>query len=238
MTAALTGRFSDHDAFLLKIYLEQVDTLDRQIATLSARVEEMTAAMSLPTRQPDTVEPAEVDGVTEVDGVRGTVSTVTGEIVPPVADTVPTPAAGLSTTPVGGWPASLTAADLVDLLDAIPGIGRDAAQMILAEIGTDMSPFATAGHLASWANLTSRTIQTGASLRMGRTGRGNRYVRRTLGSAAASAGRTDTFRGARHRRLRARRGSLKAIVATSRSILEIIWRMVRDQVPFRDLGAD
>jgi transposase len=230
LTAALTGRFSDHDAFLLKIYLEQVDTLDRQIATLSARVEEITAAMPLPTRQSDAVEPAEVDGLTEVDGVRGTVSTVTGEIVPPAADTVATPA--------GVRPAPLTAADLIDLLDAIPGIGRDAAQMILAEIGTDMSPFATAGHLASWAKLTSRTIQTGASLRMGRTGRGNRYVRRTLGTAAVSAGRTDTFLGARHRRLRARRGSLKALVATGRSILETIWRIVRDQVPFRDLGAD
>ncbi|MEX5709143.1 IS110 family transposase [Parafrankia sp. FMc6] len=231
LTAALTGRFSDHDAFLLKIYLEQVDTLDRQIATLSARLEEMTAAMPLPARQSDTVEPA---GVTVVDGVPGTVSTVTGEIIPPAADAP----AGATPPPAGGPPVPRTAADLVDLLDAIPGIGRDSAQLILAEIGTDMSPFATAGHLASWAKLTSRTIQTGASLRMGRTGRGNRYVRRTLGTAAVSAGRTNTFLGVRHRRLRARRGGLKALVATSRSILEIIWRIVHDQVPFRELGAD
>ncbi|WP_207974591.1 transposase [Parafrankia sp. BMG5.11] len=231
MTAALTGRFSDHDAFLLKIYLEQVDALDQQIATLSARLEEMTAAMPLPARRSGTPEPA---GVTVVDGVPGTVSTVTGEIIPPAADAP----AGATPPPADGPPVPRTAADLVDLLDAIPGIGRDSAQLILAEIGTDMSPFAASGHLASWAKLTSRTIQTGASLRMGRTGRGNRYVRRTLGTAAVSAGRTNTFLGVRHRRLRARRGGLKALVATSRSILEIIWRMVHDQVPFRELGAD
>ncbi|MBL7498727.1 IS110 family transposase [Frankia sp. CNm7] len=231
LTAALTGRFSDHDAFLLKIYLDQVDALDQQIATLSARVEQMTAAMLLPARQSGTVEPA---GATVVDGVPGTVSTVTGEIIPPAADAP----ADATPPPTDRPPVPRTVADLVDLLDQVPGIGRDSAQLILAEIGMDMSPFPTSGHLASWAKLTSRTIQTGASLRMGRTGRGNRYVRRTLGTAAVSAGRTNTFLGVRHRRLRARRGGLKALVATSRAILEIIWRMVHDQVPFRELGAD
>ncbi|ABW12378.1 transposase IS116/IS110/IS902 family protein [Parafrankia sp. EAN1pec] len=230
LTAALTGRFSDHDAFMLTIYLEQIDALDKHLATLSARIDQMTAAIPLPTRRTDTPGVAEI---TTVPGV-GTVSPVTGEIIPP-ADAPP---AGGTPPPAGGLPGPQTVADLVDLLDAIPGIGRDAAQLILAEIGTDMAPFATSGHLASWAKLTARTIQTGASLRMGRTGRGNRYVRRTLGTAAASVARTNTFLGARHRRLRARRGALKALVATSRTILEIIWRMVHDQVPFRELGAD
>ncbi|MBL7502510.1 IS110 family RNA-guided transposase [Frankia nepalensis] len=218
LAAALTGRFSDHDAFTLEIYLAQIDALDEHLAALSARIDQITATMPLPARHTDTPGAAEV---TAVPGV-GRVSPVTGEIIPPA----------------GGRPQPRTAADLVDLLDQVPGIGRDAAQLILAEIGTDMAPFATSGHLASWAKLTARTIQTGASLRMGRTGRGNRYVRRTLGTAAASVARTNTFLGARHRRLRARRGALKALVATSRSILEIIWRMVRDQVPFRELGAD
>jgi len=223
LTAALTGRFSDHDAFMLTIYLEQIDVLDRQIDALSARIEQMTAAMPLPAPAAASTNAAEV---TALPGV-GTVSTVTGEITPPAAD-----------APADRRPGPRTAADLVDLLDAIPGVGRETAQLILAEIGTDMSPFATPGHLASWAKLTARTVQSGASLRMGRTGRGNRYVRRTLGIAAVSAGRTNTFLGARHRRLRTRRGALKALVATGRSILEIIWRMVRDQVPFRELGAD
>jgi transposase len=230
LAAALTGRFSDHDAFMLKIYLVQIDALDEQLAALSTRIDQMTAAMPLPARCTDTPGAAEV---TAVPGV-GTVSSVTGEIIPPAG----APLADGTPTPAGGRSGPRTVADLVDLLDAIPGIGRDAAQLILAEIGTDMAPFATSGHLASWAKLTARTIQTGASLRMGRTGRGNRYVRRALGTAAASVARTNTFLGARHRRLRARRGALKALVATSRTILEIIWRMVHDQVPFRELGAD
>ncbi|WP_131769980.1 IS110 family transposase, partial [Candidatus Protofrankia californiensis] len=222
LTAALTGRFTDHDTFLLKINLEQIDALDQQIAALSARIDQMTAAMPLPALPTGTDEPGPVDGETVVNGVAGTVSTITGEILPPA----------------GGRPGPRTVADLVGLLDAIPGIGRDAAQLILAEIGVDMAPFATPGHLASWGKLTSRTIQSGGSLRMGKTGRGNRYVRRTLGTAATSAGRTNTFLGARHRRIRARRGPLKALVATGRSILEIFWRIVHDQVPFRELGAD
>ncbi|MDT3445295.1 transposase [Pseudofrankia sp. BMG5.37] len=235
LTAALTGRFSDHDAFMLTIYLVQIDALDEQLAALSARVDQMTAAMPLPARRTDTPGATEV---TAVPGV-GTVSPVTGEIIPPAGGACAGgPPAGGTPTPAGGRSEPRTAADLVDLLDQVPGIGRDAAQLILAEIGTDMAPFATSGHLASWAKLTARTIQTGASLRMGRTGRGNRYVRRTLGTAAASVARTNTFLGARHRRLRARRGALKALVATSRTILTIIWRMVHDQVPFRELGAD
>ncbi|OHV51093.1 transposase [Pseudofrankia sp. BMG5.36] len=235
LTAALTGRFSDHDAFMLKIYLVQIDALDEQLAALSARVDQMTAAMPLPARRTDTPGATEV---TAVPGV-GTVSPVTGEIIPPAGGACAGgPPAGGTPTPAVGRSEPRTAADLVDLLDQVPGIGRDAAQLILAEIGTDMAPFATSGHLASWAKLTARTIQTGASLRMGRTGRGNRYVRRTLGTAAASVARTNTFLGARHRRLRARRGALKALVATSRTILTIIWRMVHDQVPFRELGAD
>lgn len=82
LTAALTGRFSDRDAFLLEIYLEQVDPLDRQIATLSAWVGQMAPAMPPPARQSGTPEPA---GATVMDGVPGTVSTVTGEIIPPAA---------------------------------------------------------------------------------------------------------------------------------------------------------
>lgn len=78
----------------------------------------------------------------------------------------------------------------------------------------------------SWAKLTPRTIQSGSSIRMGRTGKGNRYLRRILATAAAAAGRTHTFIGARHRRIKRRRGTLKALVATSRAILEIIWRLL------------
>lgn len=127
----------------------------------------------------------------------------------------------------------------VDRLDEITGIGRDAAQVIIAEIGLDMSRFPTAGHLVSWARLTPQTMQSGATTRGGKTGKGDPYLKGVLGSAVAAAGRTDTFLGQRYRRLARRRGKLKALVAVARSILVIAWHLLSDRdARFHDLGAD
>ena len=127
----------------------------------------------------------------------------------------------------------------VDRLDEITGIGRDAAQVIIAEIGLRMAAFPTPGHLVSWARLTPQTMQSGATIRGGKTGKGNPYLKGTLGSAVASAGRTDTFLGQRYRRLARRRGKLKAIVAVARSILVIAWHLLSDRAArFHDLGSD
>jgi transposase len=128
---------------------------------------------------------------------------------------------------------------VVERLDEITGIGRDAAHTIIAEIGLDMTQFPTAGHLVSWAKLTPRTIQSGPRSRSGRTGKGNPYLKGVLGEAAAAAGRTDTFLGERYRRLARRRGKLKAIVAVARSILVIVWHLLADPTArFTELGAD
>jgi transposase len=126
----------------------------------------------------------------------------------------------------------------VDRLDEIPGIGPNVAQVILAEIGLDMSRFPTAAHLVSWAKLCPRTIQSGPLTRGGKTGKGNPYLKGVLGEAAAAAGKTDTFLGERYRRLARRRGKLKALVATARSILVIVWHLLTDRAAhYRDLGA-
>ena len=123
-------------------------------------------------------------------------------------------------------------------LDEITGIGRDGAQVIIAEIGLDMSRFPTASHLVSWAKLSPRTIQSGATSRSGRTGKGNPYLKGILGEAAAAAARTDTFLGERYRRIARRRGKLKALVAVARSILVIIWHLLADPAArYQDLGA-
>jgi transposase len=123
-------------------------------------------------------------------------------------------------------------------LDEIPGIGPRGAQVILAETGLDMSRFPTAGHLASWAKLSPRTIQSGARSRGGRTGKGNPYLKGILGEAAAAAAKTDTFLGERYRRLVKRVGKLKALVAVARSILVIIWHLLADPAArYHDLGA-
>lgn len=131
-------------------------------------------------------------------------------------------------------------ADAVARLDAIPGIGPVAAQTIIAEIGTDMTRFPTAAHLASWAKF-SPIISESAGRKKGKnsTGHGNRYLARTLGEAVAGAAHTDTFLGERYRRLARRRGKKKAIVAVGRSILVIIWHLLSDPAAdFVDLGPD
>jgi transposase len=128
--------------------------------------------------------------------------------------------------------------DALTRLDEIPGISAHGAQIILAEIGLDMTRFPTAGHLVSWAKLCPRTIQSGAKNRSGKAGKGNPYLKGVLGEIAAAAAKTDTFLGERYRRLVKRRGKLKALVAVARSILLIIWHLLADPAArFCDLGA-
>ncbi len=122
-------------------------------------------------------------------------------------------------------------------LDQVTGIGAPAAQVIIAEVGLEMSVFPTAGHLVSWAKLSPRTIQSGAKNRPGRTGKGNPYLKGVLGEAAAAAGRTATFLGERYRRIARRRGKLRALVAVARAILVIVWHLLADPAArFCELG--
>ncbi len=131
-------------------------------------------------------------------------------------------------------------AEAVERLDEIPGVGRTAAHVIIAEIGLDMSRFPTAGHLASWAKFAPGVKESaGRKKGTGATGHGDPYLARVLGEAAVSAGKTDTFLGERYRRIARRRGKKKAIVAVGRSILVIVWHLLSDpDAQFHDLGAD
>ncbi|MDT2007341.1 IS110 family transposase [Rhodococcus opacus] len=132
-----------------------------------------------------------------------------------------------------------TGLSAAERLDEIPGIGPQSAQVILAEIGLDMRRFPTPGHLVSWAKVCPRTIQSGPVRRSGKAGEGNPYLKGALGEAAAAAAKTDTFLGARYRRLVKRRGKLKALVAIARSILVIVWHLLADPTRrFHDLGTD
>lgn len=128
---------------------------------------------------------------------------------------------------------------LVERLDEIPGIGRTAAEVIVAELGPDMRVFPTSGHLVSWARLAPRTVQSGAKNTSGPTGHGNPWLKGMLGEAAMAAARTDTFLGARYRRLVKHRGHKKAVVAVARSMLVIVWHIINDPAArFEDLGPD
>jgi transposase len=126
----------------------------------------------------------------------------------------------------------------VDRLDEICGVGRAAAQVIIAEVGVDMGRFPTAGHLVSWARFAPG-VNESAGKKKGKatTGHGNPYLARVLGEAAAAAGKTNTFLGERYRRIARRRGTKRAMVAVGRSILIIIWHLLSDpDARFHDLG--
>jgi transposase len=124
-------------------------------------------------------------------------------------------------------------------LDEVPGIGLLAAHVIVAEVGLNMAQFPTAAHLVSWAKLSPRTIQSGSKSRSGKVGKGNPYLKGTLGEVATAAAKTDTFLGERYRRLVRRTGKQKALVAVARSILVIVWHLLADpHARFVDLGAD
>jgi transposase len=143
-----------------------------------------------------------------------------------------------TTGPQAGLGKDAAVLPAIDRLDEITGIGRDGAQVIIAEIRLYMSVFPTPGHLVSWAKLSPRTIQSGARSRSGKTGKGNPYLKGMLGEAAAAAARTDTFLGGRYRRIVKRRGKLKALVAIARTILVIIWHLLADRTArYHDLGA-
>ena len=128
----------------------------------------------------------------------------------------------------------------MDKLDQIPGVGTTAAHVILAEIGSEMTRFATAAHLCSWARFAPGVKESaGKSKGRGSTGHGNPYLARVLGEAAVTAGKTDTFLGERYRRIARRRGKKKAIVAVGRSILVIVWHLLSDdRTRFHDLGSE
>ncbi|MFF5075402.1 IS110 family transposase, partial [Micromonospora olivasterospora] len=107
----------------------------------------------------------------------------------------------------GGGDGDTPAPDARRRLAEIPGISTESAQLIIAEIGLDMTRFPTAAHLVSWAKLCPRTIQSGTSLTAGKTGKGNPYLKGALGMAAATVARgKGTFLSERYRRLVTRRG--------------------------------
>jgi transposase len=124
------------------------------------------------------------------------------------------------------------------LLDSIPGVGRWSAEVILAEIGPDMTRFPTAGHLASWAGMCPGHDESAGKSRSGKTRRGSPWLRTTLTEAAYAAGRSkDPYLGARYHRLIARRGKKKAAIAVGRAILEACHRLLSTGQPYQPQPA-
>lgn len=124
-------------------------------------------------------------------------------------------------------------------LDGIPGVGRRTAEEVIAEIGTDMSRFPTAGHLASWVRICPGNNESAGKRSSGSTGQGNIWLRDALVEAAWAASRTRaTYLSAQFHRLAARRGKKRALIAVAHTILTIIYSMLRNGTEYQDLGAN
>jgi transposase len=128
-------------------------------------------------------------------------------------------------------------AEAVERLDTIPGIGRYVAEALIAEIGTDMRRFPTAGHLASWAGMCPGNHESAGKRRSGRTRKGSPWLRALLVQAAHAGARTKgTYLQAQYRRLAARRGKSRAAVAVGHTILVIAYHLLSEGTTYRDLG--
>ena len=129
--------------------------------------------------------------------------------------------------------------DVVELVMTIPGVGRRVAEVLIAEVGLDMTVFPTAAHLASWAGICPGNNSSGGKRRAGRTRHGSMWLRIALTEAAQAAARTHgTYLAAHHAQIRGRRGTQKAIGATRHDILIAYYHIVRDKIPYQDLGPD
>jgi transposase len=205
---ALQGTLQPHHAFMIAQHLAHLDFLEEQIATFDAQIEMMMEVSGLPPAPP----------CTPVGGA--TASTAQGQ------------APAVSATGPRGW----RAAGMI--CDAVPGIGQRVAEIVVAELGTDMSRFPSAGHAASWAGLVPGQHESAGKRRSTRIRKGNRYLKAALIQAAQAASKgADTFLGAFYRRVAARRGKKKAIVALAHKILVIVYQLLKTGEVYHERGV-
>ena len=129
--------------------------------------------------------------------------------------------------------------DEIERLDEIPGVGHQVAEGILAELGTDMTRFPSANHAVSWAGLAPGKNESAGRNRSSRTTKGNKYLKSLLVQAAHTVARSkDNYLGALFRRIASRRGKKRAAVAVARSILVIVYHLLKRGSRYFELGAD
>jgi transposase len=210
LVRALSGTVRDHHRFLLAQHLASIDFLEEQIAAFDAEiVNRMTPAVAPPSVRPDASAPLVSNAAT-------------------ATDEHPENAAA----PVS-WQ------EAVALWDEIPGIGPRIAEQLVAEIGTDMSRFPSAAHLASWAKLCPGNHESAGKRLSGKTGQGNRWLRSALVQAAHAAVKVkDSYLGVFYRRLVSRHGVKKAIVAVAHKLLIIAYTLLTKRAHYQDPGLN
>ena len=126
-----------------------------------------------------------------------------------------------------------------ELLESIPGVGKDGANKIIAEVGVDMEQFPDQNHLASWAGVCPGSNESAGKNKSGRITYGNKYLRSLLVECGWAASRTkNTYLSAKYKSLAGRRGKKKAIIALGHKILIATYFIIKDKVAFNELGAD
>jgi transposase len=211
---ALTGRVTDHHRFLLRLHLDHLTQLETLIRELERRLDQEMRKDRPPDPPPGP-----------------------GASSPPAGAAPDAPAPAASPTPSGPQPLGLWAA--LGLLVTIPGISRRTAEVVLAEVGTDMGRFATHEHLASWAGLCPGSNESAGKRRSGRTRHGDRWLRGALVQAAWAASRAKkTYLAAQYRRLARRRGKKKALIAVAHTLLVVCYQVLKKGQPYRELGPD
>lgn len=129
--------------------------------------------------------------------------------------------------------------EAVGILDTIPGVARQVAEIMAAEMGVDMTRFPNEDHLSAWAGVAPGNHESAGRHYSGKTRHGNQVLRTALVQAAQAAAHTkDTYLSAQYRRLAARRGKKKAILAVAHSILVMAYHMLRRKEPYREAGAN
>ena len=210
LTEALNGRVTEHHVFMLRQALQQVDSLDAQVEAYSERVAEVQA------REDQAQAQQEAGG--------GTGATGTGP-----ADSAAGQARG-----------QLSYGAAMRALKSIPGVARKVAEVVISEIGLDMSRFGgSADRLASWAGVCPGNNESAGKILSGKTRKGNRYLRSILCEAAWAAWRAKpNFLRSQFTRLARRRGAKRAAMAVGHSILRIMFQILSTGTLYEELGAD
>ena len=129
--------------------------------------------------------------------------------------------------------------DAIKKIDEISGIGKRSAEVILSEIGIDMNHFPSDAHISSWSGLCPGNNESAGKRKSGKTNKGNKHLKSILIQCAKAAQKDeDSFFHAQYQRLVVKRGANRATVAVAHSMLIAIYHMLKDNVPFKDLGSD
>ena len=204
---ALRGTLQPHQAFMIAQHLALLDVFDEQIAAFDERIR------------------------AAIEGTRPDRPSVDGDAGAAQGTSEPPAASQISTAPDGAWAAQA-------IMDAVPGIGTRVTEILLAELGTDMSRFPSRAHVSSWAGLAPSQHESAGKRKSTRIRDGNRYLRATLVQAAwAAVKQADTFLAAFYRRLVARRGKKKAIIAVAHKILVIVYTLLKTGQVYAERGA-